>query len=104
MWSILQTYLLYRLHGISSFLQLMRSRYQPTSQNMSMMASCTLNSQSRSPTFLHQQLSTFQMEQLEEDFVLMFITGKPLIESPDGLRKVFKFKESQKQDLGNSQT
>lgn len=47
-------------------------------------------------------MTAIQLEKLEEDFIVSFITGKPLIESPahNQLRKVFKFK---KEDLGDSQ-
>lgn len=69
-----------RLHGINNFLELMRSRYQPTSQEM-----------------------PFHLEQLEEDLVVTFIVGKPHIESPLLLRTVFKFKKDPKQELGTSQ-
>lgn len=68
-----------------------------------MLASSALVSLSWSSIHPCQQVPAFQLEQLEEDFVLTFITGKPLIESPALLRKVFKFKKDQKQELGNSQ-
>ena len=55
-----------RLHGIDGFLQLIRSQYQ---------------------------MPHFQLECLEKDFMLTFVAGKPLIESPSLLRKVFKFKK-----------
>ena len=68
-----------------------------------MLASSTLVSLSWHSINPRQQVPAFQLEQLEEDFVLTFITGKPLIDSASLLRKVFKFKKDQKQELGNSQ-
>ena len=64
---------IYRLYGIPGFLQLIRSRYQ---------------------------MPHFQLEWLEKDFVITFLAGKPLIESPTLLRNVFKFK---KQECESSQ-
>lgn len=78
-----------RLHGITSFLQLIRSRYQPISS--SALVSLSWNS-----------VHPFHLEQLEEDLIVTFITGKSLIESPSLLRTVFKFKKDQKQELGIS--
>ena len=37
------------------------------------------------------QCQVFALDQLEEDLVLTYIVGKPLIESPSLLREVFKF-------------
>ena len=42
---------------------------------------------------------TFHFQKLDEDLVLKFIAGKPIIERPSQLRKVFQFKEEQKQEL-----
>ena len=42
------------------------------------------------------KLPEFQLLQLEEDLVRIFVAGKPLIESPSSIRILFKFKQSQK--------
>lgn len=48
--------------------------------------------QAKAPT------AEFQLAQLEEDMIAVFIAGKPLIhESPSQLRTVFKFKSSLKE-------
>ena len=62
----------YRICGISSFLQLLRSRYIPESRE-------------------------FQADKLEEDLVSTFVVGKPIIGNPSLLRTVFKFKKDQQQ-------
>lgn len=89
--------LLYRLHGIGTLLQLMRSRYQP-------ICHASLSADSTGSAYLVHQSPVFQLEELEEDFVLTFIVGKPLIKRASLLRKVFKFKEKQTQVLDNLQT
>lgn len=92
-----------RLHGVNSFLQLMRSRYQPTSQDQPMLASSALVSLSWSSLHPRRQMPAFHLDKLEEDLVSTFISGKPLIEAPSQLRKVFRFKKDEKQELGISQ-
>ena len=88
---------------MNSFLQLLRSRYQPTSQDTPMLACSALVSLSFGSPHPRQQLPTFHLQQLEEDLVLTYITGKPLIESPALLRKVFKFKKESTQEVGVTQ-
>ena len=78
-----------RLHGINSLLQLIRSRYV-TSLN-----------DSGSPVAIHhpkEPTAKFQLAQLEQDIIAIFIAGKPHIhnESPSQLRTLFKFKSSDK--------
>ena len=68
-----------------------------------MLASSTLVSLTWSSQKPRRQVPAFQLDQLEEDLVQTFITGKPLIQSPSLLRKVFKFKKDEKQELGISQ-
>lgn len=68
-----------------------------------MLASSALVSLSWSSVHPRQQVPAFQLEQLEEDFVLTFISGKSLIESPAQLRKVFQFKKDKKQKLENAE-
>jgi hypothetical protein len=92
-----------RLHGINSFLQLLRSRYQPTSQDQPMLASSTLVSLSWSSIHPHRQMPTFHLDILEEDLVSTFISGKPLIEAPSELRKPFCFKKAEIVDMAISQ-
>ncbi len=71
-----------------SFLELLRSRYQPTYQDQ--------------PTlewsFAHPQcqVQAFQLDKLEEDLVRTFVTGKPLILTPSQLRKVVEFRDQKK--------
>ena len=77
----------------------MRSRYQSNCH-----AKPTLSADSTDSAYLVHQSSVFQLEQLEEDFVLTFIVGKPLIKRASLLRRVFKFKEKQTQMLNNLQT
>ena len=48
-------------------------------------------------------MPAFQLDKLEEDFVSAFISGKPLIEAPSQLRKVFPFKKDEKVDMAISQ-
>lgn len=95
--------LVFRLHGVNSFVQIMRSRYQPTSQDTPMLASSALVSLSWASLWPRQQVPAFQLEQLEEDLVVAFIRGKPLIEAPSLLRNLFNFKKDQKEELGISQ-
>ena len=57
---------------MSSFLQLVKSRYEPSAPAS------------------HSQLP-FQLDRLEKDIASNFIVGKPLIEAASTLRKVFKF-------------
>lgn len=82
----------FRLHGINSFLQLIRSRY------------VTSLDDSGSPVAIHhpkEPTSKFQLAQLEQDIIATFIAGKPLIHvSPSQLRTVFKFKSSDKNTDG----
>lgn len=66
-----------RLHGVNSLVQLMRSRYRVTSCDQA----------------LH-------FDKLEEDVVLTFIVGKPLIDTPSHLRKVFQFKMEKQEQKG----
>lgn len=88
---------LFRLHGVNSFVQLIRSRYQPIPQGPPMVA------HSSSSVQPEQQVSPFQLEELNEDLVLNFIRGKPLIETPVE-SQAFKFKKmDQKQEPGISQ-
>ena len=61
------------VHGISDFLQLIRSRYQPSSD---------------APMEL--QVPEFQLSLLQEDIVAYFLAGKPLI-CIEPLRIPFKF-------------
>ena len=42
---------------------------------------------------LHQNLPMFQLKQLEEDLVRLFVAGKPVIEEASALRSPFKFKK-----------
>ena len=88
---------------MNSFLQLLRSRYQPTSQDTPMLACSALVSLSWGAMHPRQQVPAFHLQQLEEDLVLCFITGKPLIESPALLRTVFKFKKESTQEVGVAQ-
>ena len=90
---------------MSSFLQLIRSRYQPTStsQDEPVVASSALVSLSWSSAHMRRQVPAFQLDKLEEDLVVAFIVGKPLIESPAHLRKPFKFKKDKKEQLNVAQ-
>ena len=82
-----------RLHGINSFLQLIRSRYVTS-----------LNDSGSSVAIHHPKEPTakFQLAQLEQDIIATFIAGKPYIhnESPSQLRTLFKFKSSDKDTDG----
>ena len=67
------------VHGINDFLQLIRSRYQPSSD---------------APMELQTvQVPEFQLSLLQEDIVAYFLAGKPLIciEPSSPLRIPFKF-------------
>ena len=66
------------VHGISDFLQLIRSRYQPSNH---------------APMELQTVKTPFQLSLLQEDIVVYFLAGKPLIhiESSSPLRIPFKF-------------
>ena len=66
------------VHGISDFLQLIRSRYQPSSD---------------APMELQTVKAPFQLSLLQEDIVAYFLAGKPLIytEPSSPLRIPFKF-------------
>ena len=68
----ISSFLCCRIYGISSFLQLLLSRYLPESR-------------------------TFQADKLEDDLLSTFIAGKPLIENPSLLRIVFQFKKDQQE-------
>ena len=63
------------VHGISDFLQLIRSRYQPSSD---------------APMELQTVKAPFQLSLLQEDIVAYFLVGKPLIYT-EPLRIPFKF-------------
>lgn len=79
---------------MSSLLQVIRSRYQPVAMTS---PDVTGPSMSFSQAMLEsKKLPEFQLLQLEEDLVRMFVAGKPLIESPSSMRILFKFKQSQK--------
>jgi len=99
-----------RQHGVNSFLQLLRSRYQPCqpkTRNLpggSSLVSLACRSSAVSPSLQdRQQVPMFMTEQLEEDIVGMFIAGKPLISSENLLRTVFKFKKEAEAVAGTSQ-
>ena len=66
------------VHGISDFLQFIRSRYQPSSD---------------APMELQTVQVPFQLSLLQEDIVAYFLAGKPLIyiEPSSPLRIPFKF-------------
>lgn len=66
--------------GYISFLDLVRSRYKST-----------LDSLSYEFIIPRCQISTCQLDQLEEDVVLTFIRSKPIIEMTSNFRKVFQF-------------
>ena len=71
-------------------LELIRSRHcfitpdKPTAE----LPSCSF-------VHLHNQMSAFQLDKLEEDLVSTFIAGKPKIEAPAQLRRVVEFKKNQ---------
>ena len=89
-----------RLHGVSNFLQLVRSRYQPTIPEERPALLPPSSSLAWASIRCRQKVPVFQLGQLEEDMVTSFITGKPLIKSPLLLRIIFKFKKDKQQDLG----
>ncbi len=62
---------------MNSFVQLMRSRYRTTSHDKAV-----------------------HFDKLEEDVVLTFIVGKPLIGDPSLLRTVFQFKMEKQEQKG----
>lgn len=84
-------------HGISDFLQLVRSRYQPSSNNVSMEPQ-----QHLSPSLLQTvKVAEFQLSLLQEDIVSCFLAGKPLIciEPSSVLRMPFKFRQSPSSEM-----
>ena len=88
-----------RLHGVSSFLQLVRSRYQPTIPGERPAVLPPSSSFVWASIRPRPEVSVFQLGQLEEDMVTAFITGKPLIKSPLLLRTLFRFKKDKQLDL-----
>lgn len=79
-------------HGISDFLQLVRSRYQPSSEDVAMKLHMSI-----SPTLLQTvKAPEYQLSLLQEDIVAYFLAGKPLIctEPSSPLRTLFKFRQS----------
>ncbi len=70
------------VHGVSSFLQIIRSRYESPKSSVKTT-----------------DKPGFQLKHLEEDLVRQFIAGKPLIESPSSIRTLFKFKQSIRSDV-----
>ena len=80
------------LHGISSLLQVIRSRYQPPSFKFS----ASITQRPDAPLFQIQTRDSpkFQLRYLEEDLIRLFSAGKPHIESPFSIRVLFKFKQS----------
>ena len=87
-----QLFLSLSFYGISEFLQMIRSRYQPSSNDASMEPQ-----QHMSPALLQTvKAPGFQFNLLQEDIVSYFIAGKPLIciEPSSVLRTQFKFCQS----------
>lgn len=87
----------YSLHGISSFLQIIRSRYEPPKFK-------STDSITQGPNMSFTPLQTknepeFKLKHLEEDLVRLFSAGKPLIETPSSIRCLFKFKQSSNLDV-----
>ena len=82
------------LHNINDFLQLVRSRYQPSSDNA---PTTPQRHMSISPGLLETtKAPEFQFSLLQEDIVACFLAGKPLIriEPSSVLRTLFKFRQS----------
>ena len=85
------------LHGVSNFLQIIRSRYEPPKFKSS-------DKITQGPSMSFAPIQTkdepeFQLKHLEEDLVRLFNAGKPLIESPSSIRTLFKFKQSISPDV-----
>ena len=86
-----QLFLSLSFYGISEFLQMIRSRYQPSSNDASMEPQ-----QHMSPSLLQTvKAPGFQFNLLQEDIVSCFLAGKPLIciEPSSVLRIPFKFRQ-----------
>ena len=74
---------------MSNLLQVIRSRSQsPALFSDNVSQGRRLSSWTPKPNF--------QLHQLEEDILRIYVAGKPLIDSPLSIRIVFKFKQSQK--------
>ncbi len=70
---------------MSDFLQIIRSRYEKSSDKIT-----------QGPS---KDEPEFKLKHLEEDLVRLFNAGKPLIESPSSIRTLFKFKQSSSPDV-----
>ncbi len=80
------------LHGVSSFLQIIRSRYEPPKFKSSDKITPRVS-------FSPKDEPEFKLKHLEEDLVRLFNAGKSLIESPSSIRTLFKFKQSISPDV-----
>ena len=93
-------------HGVSNFLQLLRSFYRPSlnrDKNMpanSILVSCTYKSSAIFQS--SHELPVYDIKQLEENIVDKFVAGKPTITSCNSLRTVFNFKKQNAEIAGKS--
>ena len=66
-----------RQHGISDYLQLVRSRYQP-------------------PSLMEGKGPSFDLPALQKDILVAHLAGRSIIMNPSTIRTVFKFKEKRR--------
>ena len=84
-------------HDMDDFLQLLHSRYLP--QEIVGVPDCTSKADKNSSTCVSdseilQIVCQFNFPLLLEDIVATYFTGKPLLESPSSIRKLFKFRNT----------